>query len=90
MRPFHGRHEASNVLSGAGDRDHEHPTAAASSCSEFLVQRVTRVGSMTLFSNLLRDHDLITTAHDKRDALCARDLLITTTITWSIAHNLST
>lgn len=39
--------------------------------------------------NPLADHDLITTAHDKRDGLCVRDLLITTTIRWSSAHNLS-
>lgn len=39
--------------------------------------------------NPLNDHDLITTAHDRRDTLCANEPIITTTIIGSIAHNLS-
>ena len=54
-----------------------------------LVQATLYVRSMPLFSNLLCDHDLITTAHGRRDTLCARDPIITTTIIGSIAHNLS-
>jgi hypothetical protein len=40
-------------------------------------------------ANLLNDHDLITTDHGRRDALCANELIITTTMNGSIAHNLS-
>jgi hypothetical protein len=39
--------------------------------------------------NPLNDHDLITTAHDGPNALCAIEPIITTTINGSIAHNLS-
>jgi hypothetical protein len=38
---------------------------------------------------LFGDHDLRAVDHDKGNALCTVDLLITTTINGSIAHNLS-
>jgi hypothetical protein len=52
------------------------------------VQATLYVHSLPLFSNLLCDHDLITTAHVGLDTLCARDPIITTTMNGSIAHNL--
>lgn len=53
------------------------------------VQKVRYAGSELPIGKWLPDHDLITTEHDCLNALCARELLITTTISWSIAHNLS-
>jgi hypothetical protein len=38
--------------------------------------------------NPLNDHDLLTTAIDCLSELCANEPLITTTMKWSIAHNL--
>ncbi len=89
MRPSRGRNEASNLSSGAGHRNHNYPTAPAMPRTQPLVQSAINVESTMLFCNLLSDHDLITTAHVIRDTLCARDLMITTTIIGSIAHNLS-